>query len=245
MAWQLWDYGPVVAVSEPGTSSPPMGAAREELPGSTWQQRIEQWMTEARLIAVMVGRTQGLAWELQRLTQLRLWHKTVLVLPPVETAEARQRWASVRDCSAEPDYRRGCGRSTPIVRWHSPSRPRAKRSRRSQQCGTSGPTRSRWGWSRASWSRPPTWCRVPSRPAGTGSAIRSPRPLGGHGPRRPWDGSPIPTGATSFDTGTVRGGPNTFPTAEPRRWTKDERTAVLRPAVRQPEVHRRGRQGRR
>lgn len=97
VAWQLWGYGPVVAVSEPGTSSPPMGAAREELPGLTWQQRVEQWMGEARLIAVMVGRTQGLAWELEQLTQLRLWHKTVLVLPPVETAEARRRWASVRD----------------------------------------------------------------------------------------------------------------------------------------------------
>ncbi len=88
----LWRYGPVVAVGQPGDDLPPLGAARDYISNETWQRTIEQWMTEACIITVVVGRTQGLAWEVNKLVDLNLTHKVVLLLPPVKEPELSARW---------------------------------------------------------------------------------------------------------------------------------------------------------
>ena len=99
IAGHLWAYGPVVAVSEPGESFPPIGSARTHIDGDGWQAGVEELMDGAALIVVSVGVTPGLAWEVARIAQLDLWHKTLLVFPPVPW-ELRERWQAISDAAA-------------------------------------------------------------------------------------------------------------------------------------------------
>jgi hypothetical protein len=53
------------------------------MPDGSWQQKVEYLMKQASIIVLVVGRTEGLAWELSRLVELGLTHKLVLLLPPL------------------------------------------------------------------------------------------------------------------------------------------------------------------
>jgi hypothetical protein len=95
---ELTPFGPVIAIGKPGESLAPLGAARDYVGGGVWQDEVAQRMTEARLIVVVVGESEGLAWELGRVHRLGLLHKVILAFPPVDdigrrwnTLHARQR----------------------------------------------------------------------------------------------------------------------------------------------------------
>jgi hypothetical protein len=88
----LWRYGPVVAVGKPGDKLPPLGAARDYLPDESWQQKVEQLMNEADIIVTVLGRTEGLAWEITKVIELGLLSKLIFVLPPRPEAALRIRW---------------------------------------------------------------------------------------------------------------------------------------------------------
>jgi hypothetical protein len=91
LAWR----GPVVAVDAPGTTLPPLGAAREATGVDSWTALVADWMLRANTIVIVAAPrrpTAGLAWELEVVTRLGLWPKTVLVLPPARRPEIRARW---------------------------------------------------------------------------------------------------------------------------------------------------------
>lgn len=92
VARHLWGFGPVVAVGQPGRSPYQIGAVRDELPDETWRQDIQEWLLAARLIVVTIGRTAGLRWELERINDLGLWSRVVLLIPPVARDELLARW---------------------------------------------------------------------------------------------------------------------------------------------------------
>jgi hypothetical protein len=96
VAWSLWQHGPVVAPSLPGQKLQPLGAARAQLSRDTWQEQIVHWMMQAQVIAVVLGRTDGLAWEISKIIELGLWERTVLVFPPISHSELRRRWSEFR-----------------------------------------------------------------------------------------------------------------------------------------------------
>lgn len=101
LAWNLWQFGPVVALGLPGQKLPPLGAARATLSDQSWRQEIEQWMRQAQVIVVVLGRSEGLAWEISRLVALDIWYKAILVIPPAAENEVRQRWAVFRRLTME------------------------------------------------------------------------------------------------------------------------------------------------
>jgi hypothetical protein len=97
VARQLWGYGPVVTVGQPGRSPYRIGAVRDELPAATWRQDIQEWLLDARLIVVTIGRTAGLQWELERINDLGLWSRVVLLFPPVTESDLLARWQTFGD----------------------------------------------------------------------------------------------------------------------------------------------------
>jgi hypothetical protein len=127
LAWHLWAYGPVVTIEEPKRRKPTiagnvldfidrardvydlelpersrrLGAARESLSPTRWRQNVEDRIASARLIAVTLGHTEGLAWELACLTRLGLWAKTILIFPPVGDEELDRRWRTFRETAAD------------------------------------------------------------------------------------------------------------------------------------------------
>ncbi|MEV6867799.1 hypothetical protein AB0M44_43310 [Streptosporangium subroseum] len=99
VAWQLWTYGPVVAAAEPGALQAPLGAAREELDDSVdsvWRERVAHRVEQAGLIVVLVGRTQGLAWELECLYRSGRLDRTIFLLPPTTQRGNNRRWEETR-----------------------------------------------------------------------------------------------------------------------------------------------------
>lgn len=92
VTWHLWSYGPVVAIRKPGGSRQPIGAAREELDGDKWKYQIDEWLVSARLVSMTLGRTVGLQWEINRIRELGLHEKFLVLFPPVCREELADRW---------------------------------------------------------------------------------------------------------------------------------------------------------
>jgi TM2 domain/GYF domain 2 len=92
ITWNVWIYGPVVAIRRPGGSRQPIGAARQELDEDAWMRDIEEWLLSARLICMTLGRTAGLQWEINRIRTLGLVNKLVLLFPPISEQDLEVRW---------------------------------------------------------------------------------------------------------------------------------------------------------
>jgi hypothetical protein len=60
----------------------PLGAARAWLTSADWQRMVLWWLEQAQLVVVVLGSTDGLAWELHNLARLGLQDRLVIVVPP-------------------------------------------------------------------------------------------------------------------------------------------------------------------
>jgi hypothetical protein len=60
----------------------PEGASRSWLTSQDWQRTVLGWLEQAQLVAVLVGGTQGLAWELHHVSRLGLQARVVALIPP-------------------------------------------------------------------------------------------------------------------------------------------------------------------
>jgi hypothetical protein len=86
----LWDYGPVIAIGRPREAIPPLGAAREYVRNEDWQSRLNELSASAGMLVLVLGRTEGVLWEIRRVISAGLLSKTVFVLPPVKEEELRR-----------------------------------------------------------------------------------------------------------------------------------------------------------
>jgi hypothetical protein len=100
---QLWRVGPVTAIGRPGEGLPPVGAARAYFTNDKWQENAERWAQEARLIVMIVGGTEGLAWEFRMIFREHMVIKTMFVFPPGN--EDRGHWEQFA-AQAEPFFGR-------------------------------------------------------------------------------------------------------------------------------------------
>lgn len=82
--------GIVIAIGQPRDRSNPLGAYRSYYSDEAWRKPIVDWMLRSRLIVVIAGETQGLAWELEQLNYRNLLPKTVFIFP-ADSDEVRQR----------------------------------------------------------------------------------------------------------------------------------------------------------
>ena len=95
IAEALQEYGPVIALSQPGQPLPPLGAARENLSGDRWQEVIDRYLVEARWIVAIIATSPGLRWEFERIIDSGAVGKLLLVFPPVDEPEIAARWRVV------------------------------------------------------------------------------------------------------------------------------------------------------
>jgi hypothetical protein len=94
VARQLRRYGPFVAIGRPGEALPQLGAARTYTSDAEWQEKALAMMAASRLIAVIVGATPGLGWELGQIVK-RGWTDKLLILFPLLSASERSARISV------------------------------------------------------------------------------------------------------------------------------------------------------
>jgi hypothetical protein len=98
IAFALGEIGPVFAVGQVGERLPPaLGAVRRQLPNEEWQNRVTDWMQEAQVIVVVMGRSESLVWELRRIREMGYLQKTVVLFPPTSLSEQRARLGVLRE----------------------------------------------------------------------------------------------------------------------------------------------------
>jgi len=91
----LRSYGPVIAIGRPKEAVPPLGAAREYA-GTDWELLVERRISESQFVVAILGRTEGLAWEMSTIMRLSARDKLILVVPPVLRArDVSERWESI------------------------------------------------------------------------------------------------------------------------------------------------------
>jgi hypothetical protein len=61
----LGEIGPVVALEIPGDYLPPLGARRIYPEKNNWKEEVKELMRNARLVVILFGTTEGVAWEIE------------------------------------------------------------------------------------------------------------------------------------------------------------------------------------
>ena len=101
LAMRLRDFGPFLAVGEPGEGLPQLGAARAYLSDQEWQNAVVNWIKESRLIAMLCGPTRWIHWEMQNIIQFHRLDRVLLLLPPgrkpgsAAARRRRERWDNI------------------------------------------------------------------------------------------------------------------------------------------------------
>ena len=88
--------GPFVAIANPNTQLPRLGAAQTYFSNDTWQNAIGRWVQAAQMIVMVAGRTEGLRWELDHILADEGQAKLVIFLPPAlrKDSVVAARWFS-------------------------------------------------------------------------------------------------------------------------------------------------------
>jgi YVTN family beta-propeller protein len=84
---QLWRHGPVIALAEPGTRLPPLGAVREVRGDDDWREAVRAHIQASLLVVMIVDRTENVVWEMREIMRLGSLPKAMFVLPPVDPDE--------------------------------------------------------------------------------------------------------------------------------------------------------------
>lgn len=87
---EMSPLGEVVAVGAPGNEER-VGAGRVFFSDADWQEGVSALMEEARYVAVMVGASEGLQWEMNQLRDRKLLSRTVFFFPPVSEIDILDR----------------------------------------------------------------------------------------------------------------------------------------------------------
>lgn len=93
MVDEVAQFGPVVALGQPGEKSSPFGALRHYATHSDWQSAVMDTARRSRAIVLVAGTSPGLRWEFDLLRREKLLARTVLLLHPNARREAENRRA--------------------------------------------------------------------------------------------------------------------------------------------------------
>jgi hypothetical protein len=96
--------GPFTAIGIPGEELAPLGAARGYLSETEWRGRVEELMTSARLVALRIGDTPSLLWELATAVRLVAPKRLVLLVAGKAEYEAFRALAAPVLLKPLPDY---------------------------------------------------------------------------------------------------------------------------------------------
>jgi hypothetical protein len=96
-----WALGPVIAIGRPGERLPMFGACREYCYDNDWQDRVSELLQQCARIVMILGVTEGLAWEISQINKHNYLHKTLFVMPPTSGRDAKFRFRFFADHLAQ------------------------------------------------------------------------------------------------------------------------------------------------
>ena len=76
----LKDFGPCIAIGQPGENLPDLGAMRIYLADDVWQDKVRELLISSKLVVLRAGRTPNFLWEVeQSVRNVRPQHIIVLI----------------------------------------------------------------------------------------------------------------------------------------------------------------------
>jgi len=89
---EMAQYGPVVALGQPGEKKAPFGAMRYYATHEDWQSIITETAQRAQAIVIVAGDSPGVLWEFDLLSKEKLLDRAILLFRPgAATAEINRR----------------------------------------------------------------------------------------------------------------------------------------------------------
>jgi len=88
-------HGPVIAIGRPGEKAPPFGAAREYVENDSWKARVDELLLSAQFVVLVLGDTEGVAWEFEKLHEHDIADRMIVVFPP--DSKLDKRWHGFRE----------------------------------------------------------------------------------------------------------------------------------------------------
>lgn len=103
--------GPFIAVGKPGDEEPHLGATRAPFSDEEWQGTVMDWMDQAVLIVIMIGRTHWVNWELRQTIERGYADKLIIVFPQSRKSrffgyrgDVEERFAVIRNAFSETEW---------------------------------------------------------------------------------------------------------------------------------------------
>jgi hypothetical protein len=113
------NLGPVIAVGAPGEWRPPSGAMRMYLQHHDWQKSVQELMSRASLVVIVLGVGAGTMWELVEATRMVPPERLLLIVPMPELEYERFREKAMAELHARAErIRNDTGRH-----WSPPELP--------------------------------------------------------------------------------------------------------------------------
>jgi hypothetical protein len=81
LAFAMSKLGPFVAIGRPGEALPELGAARLYVSDDEWQDTVTALMSQAQLVIMRAGESEGFWWEVQRAEQLVRPERLLFLIP--------------------------------------------------------------------------------------------------------------------------------------------------------------------
>ncbi|WP_286928890.1 MULTISPECIES: hypothetical protein [Aeromicrobium] len=99
----LSKIGPVIAVGTPGQALPPgLGAVRIQLSHEEWQDKVTEIAEHTAFLAMTLGRTESLVWEIRQIHARGQLDKTLFLVPPLPRSERALRINTLADVYGVP-----------------------------------------------------------------------------------------------------------------------------------------------
>ena len=90
LAKALRAVGPMITIGRPGEKLALLGAGRLLVPDHAWQAAVDYLGTSAVTVVLMVGRSQGIWWEINSSLRLLPMHRLLFFFPYVEEVTRRR-----------------------------------------------------------------------------------------------------------------------------------------------------------
>jgi hypothetical protein len=81
----LHDFGPCIAIGQPGENLPNLGAARMYLEDNTWQDRVRELVISSKLVVLRAGNTQNFLWEVEQSAKNVKPEHIIILIPGVKS----------------------------------------------------------------------------------------------------------------------------------------------------------------
>jgi hypothetical protein len=91
----LKDFGPCLAIGQPGETLPDLGAARIYVPDDTWQDKVRELLLSSKLVVLRAGQTPNFLWEVEQSIRNVSPQNIIILIPKMENLYNRFRKLAV------------------------------------------------------------------------------------------------------------------------------------------------------